>query len=95
MHNRVEFATLALYLSSRQSNAQAHFDLFTTLNGAGLSLSPATGSFSARWSRDLFCIPHPADETATKLLASLIYTGKVKENTDRPSRPACRQSRQP
>ena len=30
--------------------------------------------------RDLFSIPHPADETATKLLASFIYTGKVKEN---------------
>ena len=35
LHNRVEFATLALYLSSRQSNAQAHFDLFTALKWRG------------------------------------------------------------
>lgn len=27
----------------------------------------------------LFSVSRPADETATKLLASMIYTGKVKE----------------
>ena len=35
LHNRVQFATLALYLSSPQSNAQAHFDLFTSLKWRG------------------------------------------------------------
>ncbi len=34
-HNRVESATLALYLSSRHSNAQAHFDLVTALKRRG------------------------------------------------------------
>src|SRR5437867_10209090 len=29
LHNRAEFATLALYFSSRTSTAQVHFDLFT------------------------------------------------------------------
>ena len=31
LHNRAEFATLALYLSHGESNVQAHFDLFTAL----------------------------------------------------------------
>src|SRR6266571_2680792 len=35
LHNRAEFATLALYLSSRNSTAQAHFDLFTALKWRG------------------------------------------------------------
>ena len=79
VHNRVEFATLALYLSSRQSNAQAHFDLFTTLKWRGFEFVACDGFLQRKVSRDLFFIPHLADETATKLLASLIYTGKVKE----------------
>ena len=79
VHNRVEFATLALYLSSRQSNAQAHFDLFTTLKWRGFEFVACDGFLLRKGSRDLFFIPHLADETATKLLASLIYTGKVKE----------------
>ena len=79
LHNRVEFATLALYLSSRQSNAQAHFDLFTTLKWRGFEFVACEEFLKRKVGRDLFFIPHPADETATKLLASLIYTGKVKE----------------
>ena len=83
LHNRVEFATLALYLSSRQSNAQAHFDLFTALKWRGFEFLACQEFLRRRVSRDLFCIPHPADETATNLLASLIYTGKVKEKYKR------------
>jgi thymidylate kinase len=79
VHNRVEFATLALYLSSRQSNAQAHFDLFTTLKWRGFEFVACDGFLRRKRNKDLFFIPHLADETATKLLASLIYTGKVKE----------------
>ena len=79
LHNRVEFATLALYLSSPQSNAQAHFDLFTTLKWRGFEFVACEEFLRRKVGRDLFFIPHPADETATKLLASLIYTGKVKE----------------
>ncbi len=48
-------------------------------NGAGLSFSTAGSSCSAGSGGDLLFIPHPAHETATKLLASLIYTGTVKE----------------
>jgi hypothetical protein len=79
VHNRVEFATLALYLSSQQSNAQAHFDLFTTLKWRGFEFVACDGFLRRKGSKDLFFIPHLADETATKLLASLVYTGKVKE----------------
>ena len=79
LHNRVEFATLALYLSSPQTNAQAHFDLFTALKWRGFDFLSCQQFLQRKVGRDLFSIPHPADETATKLLASLIYTGKVKE----------------
>jgi thymidylate kinase len=79
LHNRVQFATLALYLSSPQTNAQAHFDLFTALKWRGFDFVSCQEFLQRKVSRELFCIPHPADETATKLLTSLIYTGKVKE----------------
>lgn len=79
LHNRVKFATLALFLSSRQSNAQAHFDLFTALKWRGFEFLACQEFLQRRVNRDLLFIPHPAHETATKLLASLIYTGKVKE----------------
>ena len=79
LHNRVQFATLALYLSSPQSNAQAHFDLFTSLKWRGFDFLACQDFLQREVARDLFSIPHPADETATKLLASLIYIGKVKE----------------
>ena len=79
LHNRVEFATLALYLSSQQSNAQARFDLFTALRWRGFEFLACEGFLRRKVGHDLFCIPHPADETAIKLLASLISTGNVKE----------------
>jgi thymidylate kinase len=77
--NRVEFATLAFFFSNRQSNAQAHFDLFTALKWRGFEFLTCQEFLRRRVSRDLFCIPHPADETATNLLASFVFTGKVKE----------------
>jgi thymidylate kinase len=79
LHNRAEYATLALYLSSKQSNAQAHFDLFTALKWHGFDFLGCEGFLGRRVRRGWFAIPHPADEAATNLLASLIYTGKVKE----------------
>jgi thymidylate kinase len=79
LHNRIEFATLALYLSNPRSNAQAHFDLFTALKWRGFDFLSCEGFLQRKVARDLFAIPHPADEAATKLLASLIYTGEVKE----------------
>src|ERR1039457_4717404 len=37
LHNRVQSAALALYLSSPQTNAQAHFDLRTSLEWRGFN----------------------------------------------------------
>ena len=78
LHNRAEFATLALYLSNRESNAQAHFDLFTALKWRGFDLLNCGEFLGRRVNQGLFAIPHPADEAATNLLAFMIYTGKVK-----------------
>jgi thymidylate kinase len=79
LHNRAEFATLALYLCSPQSSLQVHFDLFTTLKWRAFDFLDCRGFLGRRRQRDLFAIPHLADEAATNLLASLIYTGRVKE----------------
>src|SRR5258708_3163225 len=79
LHNRAEFATLALYLSDPDSLAQAHFDLFTALKWRGFDFLDCRGFLRRRIQRDLFAIPHPADEAAANLLATMIFTGKVKE----------------
>ena len=77
LHNRVQFAALALHLSSPQTNAQARFDLFTALKWRGFDFVSSQEFLQRKVSRELFCIPHPADEIATRLLASLICTGRV------------------
>ncbi|PYJ06662.1 MAG: hypothetical protein DME25_06140, partial [Verrucomicrobia bacterium] len=79
LHNRAEFATLAFYFSSRQSNAQAHFDLFTALKWRGFDFLDCEDFLEQRRERGLFAVPHPAHEAATNLLASMIFTGRVKE----------------
>jgi len=45
LHNRAEFMPVALYLSSRRSHAQAHFDLFDASKWRALIFS-AAGAFS-------------------------------------------------
>ncbi len=77
-HNRAEFATLALYLSSAQSGRQAHFDLFTALKWRGFDFLDCREFLRRKVCCGLFSVPHPADEAATNLLAFLIYAGKVK-----------------
>jgi thymidylate kinase len=79
LHNRAEFATLALYFSNNHSNAQVHFDLFTDLKWRSFDFLCCDEFLQRRNNRDLFFIPHPADEATTNLLATMIYTGKVKE----------------
>jgi hypothetical protein len=79
LHNRAEFATLALYLSSRDSNAQVHFDLFTDLKWRSLDFLDCQDFLREKVIRGDFAVPHPAHEAATNLLAFLIYTGQVKE----------------
>ena len=79
LHNRAEFATLALYLFHPASNAQVHFDLFSELLWRGFHFLEGAPLLDLRINRALFDIPHPAHEAATNLLASMIYTGVVKE----------------
>lgn len=83
LHNRAEFATLALYFSSRRSNAQVHFDLFTALKWRGFDFLSCRGFLEQRVARGGFAVPHPGHEAATNLLATMIYTGKVKEKYKR------------
>jgi thymidylate kinase len=80
LHNRSEFAaTLALYLSGLQSNAQAHFDLSTGFRWRGLDFLDCRTFFDRKVDRGLFAVPHPAHEAASSLLENLVYNGKVKE----------------
>ena len=79
LHNRAEFATLALYFSSTDTSAQAHFDLFTALKWRSFDFLRCDDFLRSKVMRGLFAIPHPAHEAATNLLATLIYSGRVKE----------------
>jgi thymidylate kinase len=79
LHNRAEFATLALYFSSMDTTAQAHFDLFTALKWRSFDFLCCDDFLRSKVMRGLFAIPHPAHEAATNLLATMIYTGRVKE----------------
>jgi thymidylate kinase len=79
LHNRGEFATLALYFSARDSAAQVHFDLFTALKWRGFDFLDCRDFLEMRIRRGPFNVPHPAHEAATNLTAFLIFAGKVKE----------------
>ena len=83
LHNRAEFATLALYFSDRKTNFQVHFDLFTALKWRSFEFINCRPFLARRRARDVFAIPHAADEAATNLLAFMIYTGRVKEKYKR------------
>lgn len=80
LHNRAEFATLALYLSHPVTGEEVHFDLFVDLQWRGFDFLEAGAFLDRKVNRGLFDIPHPADEGASKLLAIMIYTGKVKDH---------------
>ncbi len=120
LHNRAEFATLALYLSKARpktvgdevtclcsppkgpiderlvtssptvdiglgqalsgkgSVSQVHFDLFVALKWRGFEFLSASELLRGRIDRGLLAVPHPAHQAACNLLASMIYTGRVK-----------------
>jgi thymidylate kinase len=78
LHNRAQYSTLALYFSDT-SGAQAHFDLFTALKWRGFAFLNAERYLAKKINKGLFSIPHSAHEAATNLLATMIYTGKVKQ----------------
>jgi thymidylate kinase len=79
LHNRAEFATLALYFSRPDPTAQVHFDLFTALKWRGFDFLDCPDFLERKIQRGSFAVPLPAHEAATNLLASMIFTGKVKE----------------
>ncbi len=79
LHNRAEFATLALYLSEKESGVQAHFDLSADLKWRGFDFLCCEEFLERKISRGLFSVLNPVDEAATNLMSSLIYTGKVKD----------------
>ncbi|HWX19647.1 MAG TPA: hypothetical protein VN578_07045 [Candidatus Binatia bacterium] len=79
LHNRAEFATLALYLSHPVLQVQVHFDLFTDLKWRAFDFLDRRDFLNRKINRGLFAVPHPTDEAATNLLAYLIYSGNVKE----------------
>ncbi|HCL92359.1 MAG TPA: hypothetical protein PK942_09775, partial [Verrucomicrobiota bacterium] len=62
LHNRAEFMPVALYLSSRRSHAQAHFDLFDASKWRAFDFLGCQGFLERRVRRELFAVPHPADE---------------------------------
>ena len=77
-HNRAEFATLANYFCSSKSTLQIHFDLFVDLKWRSFDFLECKDFLPNRISRGCFAIPHPAHETATNLLATMIYDGTIK-----------------
>jgi thymidylate kinase len=79
LHNRANFATLALYLSQPQNGVQAHFDLFSALKWRGFDFLDCQEFFARKVDRGMFAVPHPAHEAATNLLASMLHTGQVKD----------------
>jgi thymidylate kinase len=78
LHNRAEFATLALYFSN-DTNEQAHFDLFSALKWRSFDFLKTEGFLQARIPRGSFYIPVAGHEAAINLLATMIYNGRVKE----------------
>jgi thymidylate kinase len=78
LHNRAEFSTLALYFSSA-SGAEAHIDIFRGLQWRAFDFLSCERFLLKRIKKGLFSIPHPAHEAATSLLATMIYTGEIKE----------------
>jgi thymidylate kinase len=78
LHNRAEFATLALYFSRPESGEQVHFDLFAALKWRGFDFLRCQDFLTQKILRGDLAIPHPAHEAATNLLASFIFIGQVK-----------------
>ncbi|HVV01377.1 MAG TPA: hypothetical protein VHH88_08440, partial [Verrucomicrobiae bacterium] len=78
LHNRAEFATLALYFSNER-NVQVHFDLFTALKWLWFDYIGCEGLPQKKRPLRNFFIPAPGHEASVNLLSSMIYTGRVKE----------------
>jgi thymidylate kinase len=79
LHNRAEFATRSLYFADLESGGQIHFDLFVDLRWHSFEYLSCRNFLARKVERGLFWIPHPAHEACTNLLASLIYSGRIKD----------------
>jgi len=79
LHNRAEFATLAFYFSHQETGVVVHFDLFTALKWRSFDFLRCDRFLARKRNLGLFCAPHVAHEAVTSLLATMIYTGQVKE----------------
>lgn len=79
LHNRAEFATRSLYLADIESGRQIHFDLFVDLRWHSIEYLSCRDFLARKVERGPFWIPHPAHEAGTNLLASFIYSGRIKD----------------
>jgi thymidylate kinase len=79
LHNRTAFATLAFYFSHKITSAVVHFDLFTALKWRTFDFIRCDRFLARKRNLALFPVPHIAHEAATSLLATMIYTGHVKD----------------
>ena len=79
LHNKAAFATLAFYFSHKDSGVVIHFDLFTALKWRTFHFLRCDRFLERKRNIGLFAVPHVAHEAATSLLATMIYTGQVKE----------------
>lgn len=79
LHNRAQFATLALYFSHTQTGTQTHFDLFIALKWRGFDFLSVKDFLAKKIPRGSFFVPHPAHEACANLLASFVFNGRVKD----------------
>lgn len=79
--NRTWFSPLALYFANLETGQQIHIDLFQNLVWRGITLIDASRvQARRRLYRELFFVPHPADEAAVKFLTQQMYRGRVKDS---------------
>src|SRR5205823_4100195 len=68
-----------LYFSDPASGSVVHFDLFTALKWRSFDFLRCDRFLARKRNLGLFAVPHAAHEAATSLLATMIYTGQVKD----------------
>lgn len=79
LHNKAAFATLAFYFSHQETGMVVHFDLFTALKWRTFDFLRCDRFLARKRRLGLLAAPHVAHEAATSLLATMIYTGQMKE----------------
>ncbi len=77
LHNRIEFASLGLFLYHPESAHQIQIDLFSKVAWRGFTVLSADTMLKARIARGSFSIPEPVHEAASSLLDRLLQHGRV------------------